>query len=151
MIKEIFAVMQFRMLVYVKTMSEYKDEAEAQSVCDTLNLPYDIYNRWERKKETFVKNHILYKPFQDSLDIISTEFRKISSDYSESAMKEREGLYTKELLIYKEMEPIVLKLEKEWETNNPPPPIDDEWIYYHVVETVPGGKYEPYVTTTLKF
>ena len=52
MIKEIFAVMQFRMVTYVKTMSEYKDEAEAQSVCDTLNLPYDIYNRWERKKET---------------------------------------------------------------------------------------------------
>ena len=135
--------MQFRMLAYVQTISEHKDESEAQSVCDTLNLPYDTYNKWEKEKETFVKNHILYKPFQDRLDIISTEFRKISSDYSKFAAKE--------LLIYKEMQPIILKLEKEWESNNPPPPIDDEWIYYHVVETVPGGKYEPYVTTTLNF
>ena len=100
---------------------------------------------------TFITGGKERKKLKDRLDIISTEFRKTSSDYSESAMKEREGLYTKELLIYKEMEPIVLKLEKEWETNNPPPPIDDEWIYYHVVETVSGGKYEPYVTTTLKF
>ena len=151
MIKEIFAVMQFRMVTYVKTMSEHKDEAEAQSECDTLNLPYDTYNKWEREKETFVNNHILNKPFKDRLDIIYAEFRKTLSDYSESTMKKREGLYTKELLIYKEMEPITLKLEKEWESNNPPPPIDDEWIYYHVVDTVPGGKYEPYVTTTLKF
>ena len=143
MIKEIFAVMQFRMVTYVKTISEHKDESEAQSVCDTLNLPYDTYNKWEREKETFVKNHILYKPFQDRLDIIHAEFRKTSSDYSK--------FVAKELLIYNEMEPITLKLEKEWETNNPPPPINDEWIYYHVVKTVPGGKYEPYVATTLKF